>query len=134
MQMKKERQSRWGVLKTDNKEAYQAALPLKEGGMMLEDIAIQLNEKGHSTGSGKQFNKGTIHQLLSNRGRVGRPKKRRSSKVRRKARAPRTAAYNVPVSPKKSALEDKIELLSLVMASNISETRKIDVIKGLVNG
>lgn len=132
--MSKVKNSRWGILKNDNKEAYREAIALRVEGSDYKDIAKALNEKGHSTGSGKPFTSATAWRLIDNKGRIG--VRRKSGKRKGYARRVRRSSdEKIEAKPAvKSALEDKIELLSLVMASNISESRKIDVIKGLVNG
>jgi hypothetical protein len=99
------------------------AFKLQEGGKPQHEIAKQLNESGFKSPSGQSFNQSKVSALLAG--------KYRAEGRRRKKRKIRTQKDSADKKPKTS---DELELCELVMASNISDSRKVAMLRKLLNG
>ena len=97
------------------------AVRLQEAGKAQHEIADKLNEDGFKSPSGREFNQSKVSALLAG-------KYKAEGKRRRKRKAKKE------VSPPKPKTSDELELCELVMASNISDSRKVAMLRKLLNG
>lgn len=97
------------------------AVRLQDAGNAQHEIADKLNEAGYKTPSGGDFNQSKVSALLTGKYRAeGKRRKKRKAKKE--------------VSSPKPKTSDELELCELVMASNISESRKVAMLRKLLNG
>ena len=97
------------------------AVRLQEQGKAQHEIADQLNEEGHKTPSGLEFDQSKVSALLAGKYKA-EGKRRKKRKAKKEVSSPK---------PKNS---DELELCELVMASNISDSRKVAMLRKLLNG
>lgn len=97
------------------------AVKLQETGKAQHQIAKHLNDEGFKTPFGHEFDQSKVSALLSGKYKAeGRRRKKRKPKKEASVSKPKTS--------------DELELCELVMASNISESRKVAMLRKLLNG
>lgn len=88
-------------------------------------IAVALNEKGHRTTIGKEFDAGAVGNFLNNN---GRGLMLRRNKKASKARGGADTNGHAPSRPKS---DDVLALAEIVMASNVDEKKKKDLLRSI---
>lgn len=120
--------------------AYEKAMEMKEQGLNGVQITAKLRDLGLVSGSGKPFSEPDVSKIMTRRVFVGnmqplvRGIKRRGPRQKPVA-ASKMPDINVPVTfkTKASRTNDLIDIITLVMASNLPPEAKMRVVKAMTN-
>lgn len=121
-------------------QIYNKAMELRGDGLNNKKILEKLDALGFRVGNGRQIDQSTLSRIMNRRYFVGNMGKLKSLKYRRKSGVVRlpveTMQSVVSAAPKKlptSRSSDAIDIITMVMASNLPETAKIRIVKALLN-
>lgn len=124
-------------------QIYNKAMELKSEGLNNKQILAKLDALGFRVGNGSSIEPSTLSRIMNRRcyvGNMGKLKRLKRLKYKRKSGVVRlpmeTMETVVNVTPKKlptSRSSDAIDIITMVMASNLTETAKIRIVKALLN-
>ena len=121
-------------------QIYNKAMELKSEGLNNKQILEKLDALGFRVGNGSSIEPSTLSRIMNRRCYVGNMGKLKCLKYKRKSGVVRlpveTMQSVVSAVPKKlptSRSSDAIDIITMVMASNLPETAKIRIVKALLN-
>lgn len=104
---------------------YKQASECRQSGMSLFAICSELN-KNWTTQRGTEWSANSVSKLLNGRFKFAFPRRRRS-----KIEIEQDAISSLKVAQKKPS--DKIELITMVMASHIPDSAKLSIVRELAS-
>lgn len=106
------------ITKVDTTEAKNRAIELKVDGESYSFIARKLNREGYRTATGKKFNGGTVHWLIS--------PKREAAKITIKTSEPTSGfVFN-------NKFEDTITNINCLLSMQIPAEKKVGMIRAVL--